>query len=143
MSPARPPVAAATLRGPRHVPMGPLRLFRCVPQPSAREPFQQNVRIGALQLPERREQIVALPRAECRGAMIDQDGPIGITRRHGVLRVARRYALQTPAETLDVATFEFFDERRPLETEERGRLALVAVGALERLLNQLPLDARH
>jgi hypothetical protein len=56
--------------------------FLCFPQPAPREPFHDDVGILAQQLVERREQLAALARAECRRLVVDQDRPIRVARRH-------------------------------------------------------------
>ncbi len=53
------------------------------PHAAAFEPLQHRGRLGTLQLHQRRLQIGGLARAEGGGALADQDGPVGGSRRHG------------------------------------------------------------
>jgi hypothetical protein len=58
-----------------------LSLLR-LPQTPSRKPFHLDVRVLALELMERRQQLFLLPRAECRRLGVDQDRPVGMARRH-------------------------------------------------------------
>jgi len=78
------PITAARLAGRACHLRRPLRLRR-LPQPSAREPLENHVVVGASELRECRKQLCLLACAKCRRLLIDQNRPKRVARRHGVI----------------------------------------------------------
>jgi hypothetical protein len=60
-----------------------LRLFRRLPQPPLAEPLHHRVGMFALELLERRDQLVPLLRAERRRLSLEDDGPVSEAWWHG------------------------------------------------------------
>jgi len=58
------------------------RRFRRLPQSPAREPFHDDIFIRPSKLHECRQKIFGVLRAERRGSVIDQNGPVGEARWH-------------------------------------------------------------
>lgn len=97
---ARPPTRPAFLtgRGGRLLPCAAL-FFRRVPKSSAREPFQDDVRVRSPELLKGRHQFGAVACTERGRLPIDEDGPVRVSGRHGAIvvptasgrRHARRY----------------------------------------------------
>jgi hypothetical protein len=79
---AGPPVTAPLFDPRLRCALRGLRLDRRFPQPSAREPLHDDVRVLPLQLVKRREQLFALARAKSRRLLIDEDGPVRVARGH-------------------------------------------------------------
>jgi hypothetical protein len=63
--------------------LGRARFFRRGPQASAREPHHHRIGMLALELLERRDEVVAILRAESRGLPLDDDCPVGKAWGHG------------------------------------------------------------
>ncbi|MCC7416216.1 MAG: hypothetical protein IT176_03675 [Acidobacteria bacterium] len=59
--------------------------LRRVPQPPARKPLHRGVRVLALELVQRGQQLLPLARAERGRPVVDQDGPEGVAWRHASL----------------------------------------------------------
>ena len=59
-----------------------LLVARRFPQPPSREPPQQHVLVRPFELIRRRQELLAVARAERGGLAVDQDGPIGEAGRH-------------------------------------------------------------
>src|SRR6267142_796994 len=70
-------------------PLPPLKVlvlpFLRLPQPAARKPLHHDVRVLALQLVERRQQFLALARAEGRRLVVDQNRPVRMARGHACI----------------------------------------------------------
>src|SRR5439155_26040108 len=79
---ARPPLAATRISRGFWPALHLVRLLRTFPQPSARKPFERDVRVGALKLVKGRQQLGFVARAECRGPFVDKDRPVRVARRH-------------------------------------------------------------
>jgi hypothetical protein len=92
--PARTPLAIPFLARPIEILVRPLRLFRRVPQLPAREPLQHHVRVLALQLHERRQEVFFFSRAKGRWLLVDQNGPVRKTRGHGAQNIMQSSALE-------------------------------------------------
>lgn len=68
----------------------PLCLLGAVPQPAALEPAHHDVRVGATELLERRQQLFLLLRTKGSRLVVDQNRPVGEAGRHEPI-VLRRY----------------------------------------------------
>ena len=82
MGSTRPPVGPALFPHLRRVPRRQFR-FRRFPEPAAREPFENDVLVGAAELMKRRQEIILRLRPERGRLLIDQDRPVNVAGRHG------------------------------------------------------------
>ena len=84
-------------RVPLHLKNRPARLRATPTVFPARKPLHGDIGVLALQLHERRLQLLALPRAESRRRAVDQDRPVGMAGRHpAILTGSWRWACYYP-----------------------------------------------
>jgi len=126
MGATRTPIAALFFHRPHRFVLRREFGFWRIPQLSAREPFDDDVLVRASELSDRRKQLLFVVRTEGGWLAVYEDRPVHETRWH------RSILLLKPLQLLD--------ERRPLQVQERRRLAFVAPGAFERSLNQVAFD---
>ena len=105
--------------------------------------LQHHLFARAPQLSDGGEELLFIPSAERSRFVVDQDGPINVSGRHGSLYKAGPRIAGRQTSTLLLEPLQFFDEGCAFEAEEACGVTLVAVRAIERLLNQLPLDTRN
>jgi Uma2 family endonuclease len=99
-----------------------LRLAR-LPQLAAREPAHGDVGVLALQLHERRLQLLALAGAKRRRLVVDQDSPVRVARRHPAILAAFDVAKSAyfPAPITDWRRFLDRNSSCPVTRDARAR----------------------
>jgi hypothetical protein len=80
--PARAPFRTAPLDGPME---RGARLIGRVPEPPTGEPLQHRIGMPRLQLPQRRQELLLIVRAERGRLSLDNDRPVDVARRHQVI----------------------------------------------------------